>query len=458
MQVLLLSFGAHAAALAVRERRQISRQARTGGRRRGRRHRADSGSGGAALGSAAADDPVWRLPPDEAIVGVLEERAAAPGASVTLEQAARVRVSGVEKRGGAEAAAEVAAEVASARGDGSSDGASTDDDDDDDDDEYDDDDDDDDDLGSARRLVPLSEWSAVEGRCRRRLGRIRASLGRLRRRRERQQRAFQLGDAAGGVLSRLAFLEGRALTLEWQGGASGARHGARHDAGAGQAHAGAPAQAWQAVPESSLAAAEWNPVLAREAPYAGPLARLPSGAEADVGRPTSGAMYVATEEEVGSDFCQAAWRAAAQGGVALLVACTTDVTRPMSYGAEQEAPPIPAAMVPASEAAGMLAALRAVDRLPLSAGSAPVGRPSLLEEASAGGAGLRPGARLTVRAVTIEEDAAGGGGGVDEGQMADVVALDDGAAQGVVYRIGTLEAEESRLQKALSFSQERDEH
>ena len=51
-------------------------------------------------------------------------------------------------------------------------------------------------------------------------------------------------------------------------------------------------------------------------------------------------------------------------------------------------------------------------------------------------------ARLTVLPVAfIEEDAAGGGGGVDEGLMADVVALDDAVSQKEHGKFVALQAE-----------------
>lgn len=415
--VLLLSFGRHAAALAVHERRQLARQEAQQPPRGRRKAVRGARRGAAEMASLDPNDPVWRLPPDESITGAHDaQRLAAPP------------------------------EVAMDKGDGGEgeDKTAADDDhdaDEDDEDDTDEEDEDEDEEAAARAmqpLVPLSEWSAVESRCRRRLGWVQARLARLRQRRETEQQAFQLGDSIeqSGVLRRLAFLQGSSLELRWSerdeeydAEQASERHGAEEPA--------AEASVWRTVPDDTLAAAEWNADLASDRRIVGALAKLPEAAAATSGlaavaaSAVDGAIYIVSEAETRGDFCDMAWRAATIGGAALLVACDTDTTRPMSFGSEQTAPPIPAAMVPASEAAPMLVSL---------AGNSQ--------------GTLHPRVSLLVRTVAIEEDEAGGGGGVDEGHMADVVALDDASEQSVHLRIVALEAEESRLEKALRFSSE----
>jgi hypothetical protein len=343
---------------------------------------------------------------------------------------------------------------------------------DDDDDDDDDDEHEDEEEATAvlQPLLPQSEWSAVEARCRRRLARVQARLLKLRARREREQRAFQLEGPLGqsGVLHRLAFLEGSSLALQWRLPAPLAIRAAPAPDSATVAPAVDQGDGnWKVIPEATLAAAEWNADLASEIAISGPLARLPhmarrpamhdaaaapaasSAGGANLGAAAAeaapGAIYLISEAEAAGDFCDAAWRAAAIGGIALLVACDGEVTRPMTRGRDNEAPPIPAAMLPASEAAPIFACLTA----PLFGNSDP--RDSAPSSTTLPPP-APPHATLLVRTVAIEEDAAGGGGGVDEGRMADVVALDDASEQSVTQRIVQLEAEESRLEKALHFS------
>jgi len=446
--VLLLSFGRQAAALAMTERRQLARkqlarQRTARGQRAHGRTRRGAAKGGLAVTAALhTHDPVWALPPDEAITGPLGPAPTAEGTAEVVTPAAADMEEGKEEDK---------------------------DDDDDDDDEHEDEEEA---TAVLQPLLPQSEWSAVEARCRRRLARVQARLLKLRARREREQRAFQLEGPLGqsGVLHRLAFLEGSSLALQWRLPAPLAIRAAPAPDSATVAPAVDADQGdgnWKVIPEATLAAAEWNADLASEIAISGPLARLPhmarrpamhdaaaapaasSAGGANLGAAAAeavpGAIYLISEAEAAGDFCDAAWRAAAIGGIALLVACDGEVTRPMTRGRDNEAPPIPAAMLPASEAAPIFACL-----------TAPVFGNSDPRDSAPSSTTLPPPApphaTLLVRTVAIEEDAAGGGGGVDEGRMADVVALDDASEQSVTQRIVQLEAEESRLEKALHFS------
>ena len=407
--VLLLSFGQHATALAVRERQQHARDTRLARRRLARQR---------ARQHTPHEDPIPRLPVDDTAPTVA---AAAPAEATPL------------------AAAEVAAIE------------------DDDDDSSDTDDDETGDGVEGLGLVvttggggalPLSEWTTVESQCRHRLSRVEGRLRKLRARLEQQASAFVLseGRAAGdGVLQRLAFLQADALTLAWHVGV-----GAAWDAAAADGEAAAEGGiGWETVPTQSLASAEWNALLdaAGGESIVGYVARLASAqataaavapitvSHEEGGTPPTaahealrarGGVLVAMEGEIGGDFCAAAWAAHGLGAAALLVACDGEVTRPMAFGSDQLAPPIPACMLPRKAAEALL-------------------------DASDGALGAT--ARLTVLPVAfIEEDAAGGGGGVDEGLMADVVALDDAVSQKEHGKFVALQAERERLAASLRFA------
>ena len=196
---------------------------------------------------------------------------------------------------------------------------------------------------------------------------------------------------------------------------------------------------WHVVPPHTIAAAEWNALL----PAAGGagisgrvhcLAAAADGAQS-TGPPTLGTpgkalgtalLLLASEAEVGGDYCSAATSAAALGAAALLIACDGVVTRPMAFGTDQTAPTIPAVMLPR----GVAADLRRGIELP--------------------GGVLAHLKILQVEAIV--EDSGGGGGGVDEGRMADVVALDDATSQGIHGKVLALQAEKERLTSALRFA------
>ena len=255
---------------------------------------------------------------------------------------------------------------------------------------------------------PLSEWAAVESQCRHRLARVDERLRKLRSSLEAQASAFVLNEEGtgsnNGVLQRLAFLQADAIELSWRKGSDN--------------------QAWQEVPARSLAAAEWNALLdvSGGESICGRVERL----ETYIAGSGRGCLLVASEKEVSGDYCAAAWRASRLNAAALLVACDGEITRPMAFGSEQEAPPIPAAMLPRSVAASLL-----------TAAESPEGAFAKL--------------RVLIVAA-IEEDAAGGGGGVDEGLMADVVALDDATSQKHHGRFVALQAERERLTTSLRFA------
>ena len=298
----------------------------------------------------------------------------------------------------------------------------------------------------SAEALPLSEWATVESQCRHRLAAVDARLRRLRVRLEAEARAFRLEDGnaeADGVLHRLSFLQADAVTLAWR--AAGDELGC--DATSGGCLPCHPD--WHEVPTQSLAAAEWNALLevaggecisGRVGRLGSALAAAKEKGEAATAQKKEVADYqgckaaasptpsvlIASECEVAGDYCAAAWRAHSLGAVALLIACDSEVTRPMAYGSEQLAPPIPAAMLPRSTAEALLAA-----------------------EGGAGGAVVR---LRVLRVAAIEEDAAGGGGGIDEGLMADVVALDDATSQKEHGRLVALQSERERLVASLRFA------
>ena len=460
--VLLLSFGQRATAMAVQERQQLARQSYRRSRRESRRR-------AAAATARHEEDAIHRLPPD--VAGGADARGAD-------EPRTAVSDSGTEQVALATAAESEAAPFAPR----SSEGSET--------DESDESSESGGEMGqsgsgdgvaagsvggrlmlsggSASQALPVSEWTAVEAKQRQRLARVEAKLRRLRQRLEEEAKAFVVGSngsagaagvggaVVGGVLERLSFLQADALTFMWTR-ADALSPAFADDAAAAAAEekvaAGGGSPTWQVVASSLLAGAEWNADLAAAggAAITGRVVRLAT-AEALVAEDNVGSdgvveqncengralLMLLSESEAGGDFCAAAWRAHRLGAVALLVACDGETTRPMGYASEQLAPPIPAAMLPHSAAS------------------------ALLEAAESGAAGTDTRRRrLSVGAVAslkvleiaaIREDAAGGGGGVDEGMMADIVALDDATSQRLHTRWVTLESERERLISSLRFA------
>ena len=434
--VLLLSLGQKATALAVQERQQLARSSQQASRRAQRRR-------AAAAAARHLDDAIHRLPLEGAVP---LEGAGAPAADEDATQPTAI-------------SPEDPGVIAGGDGYVYSDGSE----------DEDDDDDDDDDVeamsavidadvgslsgslslssGSAAQALPVSEWTAVEAQQRERLARVDARLRKLQAKLEAQAKAFVLGDGgpgnAGGLLERLAFLQADALALQW----ARTEHATSFDGGQGSAEV-AGRTSWREVAPSSLAGAEWNADLDAAGGEAikGRVARLASveataeavtgDASDGAGKPVHahtlnsgmGALLLASESEAGGDFCGTAWRAHRQGALALLVACDGEVTRPMGYASEQTAPPIPAAMLPRSVAEAML-------------------------EAAGGPASQGVVASLRVlKVAAIHEDMTGGGGGVDEGVMADVVALDDATSQRLHNRMVLLASERERLVASLRFA------
>ncbi len=210
------------------------------------------------------------------------------------------------------------------------------------------------------------------------------------------------------MLSRLAFLASDAaveLSVRFDGGGGdGGDGGEDGEGGEGGEEEGDTG--WERVPSHVLAAAEWNAALAG-GPVTGPCVVMPAAAAAADGEQKAGApegaprgegLMLAAEPEDG-DYCALAWRAAGAGAAALVVAAAAEVTRPMSYGAEQKAPPLPAVMVPRSVGAKLR------------------------------GAAARGGARLRLRVVAMEMAEE------EEGLMADVVALAEAAEDHLLTRL-----------------------
>ena len=242
---------------------------------------------------------------------------------------------------------------------------------------------DDGDDGGAEGDDDGDGWAVVEARCRRRLRRVRRRLSAQQLEQQRQHRAWGLTEATSdGVLRRLDFLAAdAALDLHVQRVAGGV---------------------WEVV--GSVAPAEWNASFAAEGyPRVGNVLRMPLDA-AEAPERCEGAILVAAEPTDGTSCCALAWRAAALGALALLVAGADEsAPSPIGYGADEEAPPVPAARV--TKAAGEL----------------------LL-----GGAA----ASLKVLDVTVMAE--------EEGHMADVVALADAADESHAHALVSLLAEEAR--------------
>ena len=93
--------------------------------------------------------------------------------------------------------------------------------------------------------------------------------------------------------------------------------------------------AWEVV--GGVAPAEWNASFAAEGyPRVGNVLRMPLDAEAP--ERCEGAILVAAEPTDGTSCCALAWRAAALGAVALLVAGADEsAPSPIGYGADEEA-------------------------------------------------------------------------------------------------------------------------
>ena len=102
--------------------------------------------------------------------------------------------------------------------------------------------------------------------------------------------------------------------------------------------------------------------------------------------------------------------------IGLILESAEERAKPMSYAADSAAPPVPAAMVPASIGAELRRAL--------------VG-------------GEEAWASLNIADMNLQEDASGGGGGVDEGTMAQVVALEDGLDESLALELNRLQERSS---------------
>ena len=282
--------------------------------------------------------------------------------------------------------------------------------------------------------VPLGEWSVVERRCRRRLGRIEAKLAVMTAEMLRQARAFALSEEApSGVLQRLGFLfeaDGKPQQLPVE---------LKLRVGDG---------AWSTLPPAVIGNAEWNsPFSLEPRPRMGPLHPLAvpsanhhptvdaSAAPPAATRtnstdppppppPPARSVLLATVPEDG-DLAAVAWQAHALGACAILFEADSELTRPMSYPASSEAPPLPAAMIPQSTARDLRWAI--ID-------------------------GQAPWASLRIADMNLTEDVSGGGGGVDEGAMAQVVALEDGLDTSLALALTALHEKRDQLTRALRFA------
>ena len=411
--VLLLSFGERAAHLAGRERRLAARRSRgaaspRSGRsstRRATREAAESDAEIRAEAAAAAFAAFEELgpPPEEEEEGGEDAVAGAVAA-------------GAEVTGEPEEVAPAAANdgLAAARGDEEEESSG---------DSSSDGDGDGDEGGGDEELAaeefgvcgrPLSKWASVEARGRARLQRVNRRLRRAAAELARQHGAFDLtGDGVAhqsdGVLSRLAFLASVAaveLAVSVGGGDEEGSDDIELEA------------SWQSIASDALAAAEWNGNLAGGPPIIGEVRPMPPAGEVEEqqgGRDATPLLLLAAEPEDG-DYCKLAWRAAALGAAALVVSAAAEVSRPMSFGAEQTAPPIPACMVPRSAGAQL------------------------------GVAAARGGARLRLRVVDVTMD------DFEEGFMADVVATAEAAEDDLITKVQALREEQQQILQALRFA------
>lgn len=405
--VLLLSFGQHATALAIQERQQLAESSRRHGRRISRRR-------------AAAI-----IAHDEAVVASFTE-APATDTPLAVPAAAAPQTIDISDSDSDSILEYESDTVAAGTRSDAMDRIFT--------------------AGSAAPALPKSEWTAVEAQCRSRLAQVEAKLRRLRAKLEAEARAFVLeaednngeclGGTINGVLKRLAFLESDSLAFRYMTAAASTSVPAMPLENS--------AETWHEVPGHCLASAEWNALLkaSGDASVTGKVVRHKelagmSSEDRSALVASPGALMLMSEAEVGGDFCHAAHTAAGLGAVALLVACDGEVTRPMGYAAEQTAPAIPAAMLPRSVASKLLDA----------ASFSPPGQGTPSSMSSGVFGSLR-----VLEVSGIAEDAAGGGGGVDEGVMADVVALDDATSQRHHQRMVTLTQERQRLVTSLRFA------